>query len=383
MFFMQRYRKQLVIAAVGLELISLLLVLAAVFYYQAKQETLREQLRSEYEMKLLEQQTTQQGTLVRVIVASRAILAGSTLQPEDVKTLEVEAGQAAHSIKELAQVVGKVSKIDLEPGVPLVASMLFDEQPLARDVRFQEFNVIQLPTNLQQGQFVDVRINFPTGEDFIVLSKKKVRELSGTIVWYEMNEPEILMASSAIIDAYLQGARLYALTYVDAGMQEAAIANYPSNPKVLDLMEKDPNILEEAKTALARQLRTTLDQNLSAMSDADKLKVMSGSVTVQQQLQNDRLMTQQNNAAKQAAQQQTQQQSGQQTGTQGESTGQASPSGDQTVQPTPTVMPNPSQAKQSPSLQPPKTEATSQPDKPEADKVQDVFEQDPAGESGS
>jgi hypothetical protein len=371
MSFMHRYRKQLVVAAIGLELISLLLVLAAVFYYQAKQEKLREQLRIEYEMKLQEQKTTQQATRVRVIVASRTIPAGTTLQPGDVKAVEVAADQAAHALKELAQAVGMVSKIDLGPGTPLVASMLFEDQPLARDVRAQEFNVIQLPTNLQKGQFVDVRINFPTGEDFIVLSKKKVRELSGTIVWYEMNETEILMASSAIIDAYLQGARLYALTYVDPGMQEAAVANYPSNPKVLDLMENDPNILQEAKTALARQLRTTLDKNLSAMSDADKLKVMSGSVTVQQQLQNDRITTQQNNAAKQVAQQQT--------GSVSDPSRQTV-SGGQVAVPSPSAAPQPTPV-QTPSPKFPKTEATPEPDKPKTDKMQDIFDQSPAGES--
>ncbi len=308
MSFMYRYRKQLMIAVVGVELASLLLFVAAIFYYQGQQERLREELRQKYELQLKEQQNRLQAENVRVIVANRLISSGATLQVEDVKSIEMPAAQAAHAVRELGQVVGKISKLELQPDTPILPSMLVEDQPLARDERVQEFNVIQLPTNLQQGQFVDVRINFPTGEDYIVLSKKKVRELSGTIVWTIMNEAEILNASSAIIDAYLQGAKLYALSYVDPGMQEAAVANYPANPKVLDLMEQDPNILEEAKTTLARQLRQTLDKNLNAMTDANKLKVMSGSVTLQQQLQNDRLTTQQNNAAKQAAEQQAKQQ---------------------------------------------------------------------------
>ena len=371
MSFMYRYRKPLLIAAVGLELASLLLLIAAIFYYQDQQDRLREELRQEYELQMKEQQTIQQAAKVRIVVASRMISAGATLAAEDVKTVEIPAEQSAFAVKELGQAVGKISKIELQPGTPILPSMLFEDLPLARDIRLQEFNVFQLPTNLHQGQFVDVRINFPTGEDYIVLSKKKVQELSGTIVWTTMNETEILMASSAIIDAYLQGAKLYALTYVDPGMQEAAVANYPANPKVLDLMEQDPNILEEAKTALARQLRVTLDKNLGAMSDANKLKVMSGSITVQQQLQNDRLTTQQNNAAKQAAEQQAKQQA------------PATP----TITPTATPSPidrQPTSSTLAPTSQEPTptvpipATVTPQPNGAGSDKIRDVFEQLPA-----
>ncbi|MEB3103292.1 SAF domain-containing protein [Ferviditalea candida] len=309
-----RQQKRVIIASIAGGLTVLLFAFGLVLYFQAKQASFEKQLRNEYEMKIKERETMEQAAKTRVLVANRSIPSGTTLQEGDVKAVEVSTAQAASgSLKEPSAVVGKIAKIDLQPNMPLSASMLFEDKPLAKDIRMQEFNVIQLPTNLQKGQFVDVRINFPTGEDFIVLAKKKVRELSGTIVWYEMNEAEILRASSAIIDAYLQGAKLYALTYVDPGMQEGAVANYPSNPKVLDLMERDPNLLEEAKNTLARQLRVTLDNNLKAMSDTDKMRVASGSVTVQQ-LQNERVTTQQNNAFRQQIlQQQAQQPAGAQT----------------------------------------------------------------------
>lgn len=310
MSFMYRYRKPVVISAIGLGFILLLATCIFFLHQQAEQKQLREQLQAHYEKKIEELQTMEQAAKTRILVASRSLLAGTTLQAGDVKSVEVSiALVASGSIKKQSAAVGKITKIDLQPNTPLVASMLFEDKPIPRDLRFQEFNVIQLPTNLQKSQFVDVRINFPTGEDYIILAKKKVREVAGTIVWVEMNEKEILMASSAIIDAYLQGAKLYALTYVDPGIQEAAIANYPSNPKVLDLMERDPNVLEEAKAALARQLRTVLDNNLKAMNDADKMRVVSGAVTVQQQLQNERITTQQNNAMRQTVQQQAEQQS--------------------------------------------------------------------------
>ncbi|MFR9707900.1 SAF domain-containing protein [Paenibacillus sp. MB22_1] len=305
MSLLYRYRKPIVIIAIGFSFVLLLVSTIFVLQHQAEQKRLQQQMRAHYEQQIEQLKTNEQQGKTRILVAARPIPAGTTLGNGDIQAVEVvHALVPSDSFKDPQMVVGKIAKIDLQPNTPLIASMLYEEGPIPRDLRMQEFNVIQLPTHLQKDQVVDVRINFPTGEDYIVLSKKKVRDLSGMIVRLEMNEPEILMASSAIIDAYLQGAKLYALPYIEPGLQEAAIANYPANPKVLDLMDRDPNVLEKAKTELARQLRSRLDNNLKAMSDADKLRVVSGSVTVQQQLQNDRIVTQQGNAMQQSAQQQ-------------------------------------------------------------------------------
>jgi len=297
---MNRYRTPIVIGVIGMSVVLLIGAIVFFLHRQAEQQRVQEQIKEHYERQIEQLKTIEQQAKARILVAARRIPAGETLKAEDIQLAEVPHTLVTEdSLKEPQTAVGKVAKIELLPNTPLTASMLFEGQPLARDVRIQQFHVIQLPSDLRKGQFVDVRINFPTGEDFIVLAKKKIRDLSGTVLWTEMNEPEILSISSAIIDAYLQGAKLYAPVYVDPGMQEAAIANYPSNPKVLDLMESDPNILVKAQTELARQLRATLDGNLKAMSDADKLRVVSGSVTVQQQLQNERLATQQSNAIQQ------------------------------------------------------------------------------------
>ncbi|HUC91953.1 MAG TPA: SAF domain-containing protein [Paenibacillus sp.] len=371
-----RKQKRIIFAAIVGGLLLLLFALALVLYFQAKQASFQQQLQSEYEAKIKKSETMEQAAKTRILAAARSIPSGTTLQAEDVKAVEVPADQASSgSLKESSAAVGKITKIDLQPNTPLVASMLFEDMPIARDIRMQEFNVIQLPSNLQKGQFVDVRINFPTGEDFIVLSKKKVRELSGTIVWYEMNETEIMRASSAIIDAYLQGAKLYALTYVDPGLQEAAVANYPSNPKVLDLMQRDPNILEEAKTALARGLRTTLDNNLKAMSDTDKMRVTSGSVTVQQQLQNERITTKQNNEFRLSAQQQVQRTAVEQQS----STNQTKPNQNESAtQPSAPALPDPAIETPTPA---PAQKPGDVKEPPKTDRLKDVFNQPKTGGS--
>ena len=54
--------------------------------------------------------------------------------------------------------------------------MLFENGVTPRDLRNQEFSYVSLPSKLKKDDVVDVRINFRTGQDYIVLGKKKVKE---------------------------------------------------------------------------------------------------------------------------------------------------------------------------------------------------------------
>ena len=41
------------------------------------------------------------------------------------------------------------------------------------DVRKQEYNVVVMPVDLATGDYIDIRLMLPNGQDFIVVSKKK------------------------------------------------------------------------------------------------------------------------------------------------------------------------------------------------------------------
>ncbi|WP_223299251.1 SAF domain-containing protein [Paenibacillus darwinianus] len=263
----------------------------------ADQQQKHQQMKEEYERQIYQLKTENEQNSRNVWTTAKTIPAGVALKADDLKSVPMPVSLVPPGvITDRESIIGKSAKIELESGTPLLSSLLYEGQPVPKDLRIQEFQVIQLPSNLKPHQYIDVRIGFPTGEDFVLLSKKKVQERSGTIVWLELDEMDILQTSSAIIDAYLQGARLYALPYIEPGLQDAAVVNYPANQKVLDLMAVDPNLLETAQIELARKLRQTLDGNLKAVSESDKLRVTSGNVTVQQQLQNERTTTRQGNA---------------------------------------------------------------------------------------
>lgn len=173
---------------------------------------------------------------------------------------------------------GKFARYDIKQDVPVMKYMLIDEK-ISDDLREEEFNMFLLLSNLTKGKYIDVRIMFANGEDYIILSKKKVREinLDQNTIWCWLDEKEILTVSSAIVDAYIRkGTKIYTVTYVEPASQKEAISTYPVNLDVLRIIENDPNILNRAKDYLAEQSRIMLEQRLGVITQETLTDIQKG-----------------------------------------------------------------------------------------------------------
>ncbi len=168
------------------------------------------------------------------------------------------------------------SKINLEIGTILTTDMLnTDGVSDASDTRLQEYNMIVLPTLLTEGDTIDIRLRLPSGEDYIVLSKKYIEQADADTIWIKVSEDEILTMSNAIVEAYImEGSLLYATTYTDAGSQDSSTPTYIASSSVISLMNTDPNITATARAALAaryteeaRSQRNTINSALNSYSD--------------------------------------------------------------------------------------------------------------------
>lgn len=224
----------------------------------------------------------EQAKKVTIYQLKRNLKAGDKIRQDDLLQKEISLEDVPEdSITDIKQIVSKIIKIPAAKNTTIIPSILYSEGITPNDLRYQEFDVMKLPSDLAQDQYVDVRINFPTGQDYIVLSKKKVKKLAGAsgTVWYEMNESEILTISSAIVDAFIHGGKIYALSYVDPEFQEKAQTTYPVNSEVLQLMQNDPNILAVAKMGLNRQMRDQLERDLKKVSEVDKMKYTTGDLS--------------------------------------------------------------------------------------------------------
>ena len=154
-----------------------------------------------------------------------------------------------------------VAKVNMNKNTLITTELLSKSDSMVQDdVRKQEYNMVILPTDLTTGDYIDVRLMLPSGQDYIVVSKKEV-ELpmidgidSADTIWINLSEDETLHMSCAIYDAFrINGAKLYATKYTEAGMQAAATPTYPVNESVSALLESDPNLLEKAKNEIRQR----------------------------------------------------------------------------------------------------------------------------------
>ena len=175
-----------------------------------------------------------------------------------------------------------VAKIDIAANTIVTTNMITTSDNInTDDVRKEEYNMISLPSDLETGDTVDVRLRMPDGTNYIVVSKKKVTVLdqggipSVNTISLDLSEGEILMMSNAIVEAYMmEGSRLYITRYVEPGMQAGAITTYVPSAEVQNLINNDPNVVAQAKQELLTRFtnyngnRNNVNDELNTM-DAD------------------------------------------------------------------------------------------------------------------
>ena len=164
-----------------------------------------------------------------------------------------------------------VAKIDLNKNTVMSADMIEESnEKTTDDLREQEYNMLTLPTDLKDNDVIDIRLRIPTGEDYIVQSKKRVKLVGasngGDVSTYantisiKQSEGDILTMSAAIVDAYrMKGCKFYATKYTDPGLQNQAQLTYIPSTETEYLIQRDPNIVEKAKAALIQYFNNNAD----------------------------------------------------------------------------------------------------------------------------
>ena len=188
-----------------------------------------------------------------------------------------------------------IAKIDIPAKAILTKEMFSTEDViLTDDLREEEYNVVILPSNLTTGDTIDIRLRLPTGEDYVVISKKIITlpeiasETSTNLMTITVNEAEQLSMSAAIVESYkINGSKLYATKYTEPGIQEAAKITYMPPSETVILINTDPNIVATAKDALVARYNESYNtyrngiQSVinSSDSEAQKSQVEAGTST--------------------------------------------------------------------------------------------------------
>lgn len=219
--------------------------------------------------------------MIGVYVVDKAVAAGDEVYGT-VRLQQVD--KAYESILPDNVIVGEGKqmyyRINLNKGVILTEDMVQKDVDIDKDIRLHNFSYVELNHMILAGDYVDIRINFSDGSDYIVLSKKRVEGISvydleegiDNELWINVSEEEILRMSSAAYDcATKENCRLYAVKYISE-LQEEAYVTYPVNQIVAALIESDPNIMQKITQELEENLREQIDEQ----SDGDSHNQSNG-----------------------------------------------------------------------------------------------------------
>ena len=221
-----------------------------------------------------------------VCVLVNDIKSGGTITSADVMQIKVEYAPSNPATMTDLAAEEVMAKTDLAAGVVLSQDMIMPvDEGIQNDVRLQEFNMITLPSQLEIGDYIDIRLTIPSGQDYVVLTKKQVVNCDTDTVWINLSEDEILTMNNAIVESYIMtGSNLYAVTYTEPGLQSEAIPTYPVSSVVVSTMAKNPNILEEAIEEFNRRNaendptddRTAIDRNISSYNETRLENIETG-----------------------------------------------------------------------------------------------------------
>ncbi|WP_068695491.1 SAF domain-containing protein [Paenibacillus yonginensis] len=253
--------------------VSALLLGGLLVQTEMRQAKEKNRLEQQYSAEIAQFKQQTKATLTKGWVPSREIAAGQKILEDDLEPVELpKTSVPGNFIATKDRITGRTAKVELGANTLITESLLYEEEATPGDLRNREMSFVQLPNSLGKGDVMDIRIQFPTGEDYILLSKKKVNDLKKPTLTVTLDEHEILMLSSAIVDAYLHKASIYALTYVEPGLQAKAIPTYPANQQVMKLLGRDPNLAVKAENYLNSQAsRDLLEQSLNTVSEQSAL----------------------------------------------------------------------------------------------------------------
>lgn len=231
------------------------------FYYAMNQKELAVK---NTKIEELNTNLTQIGELITAYTVTAEVKAGQEIKDTDLTSIQVPVTMATNLVQDLGEIEGKYYRLDMTAGTALSKDAVFENE-LTDDTRLFDVVLHSTPVGLKVGTFVDVRISLPLGEDFIAIPHKKVHAINGGVIKLAVTEEDIHAYNSMLVDSLLYpGTQMYAVEYLEGGVQKKADAYYPMSKNILSIAQKDPNLLSAIKSDILKR-RTALEKGLSAL----------------------------------------------------------------------------------------------------------------------
>lgn len=222
------------------------------------------------------------GPITQVWTVNTQVLAGSVVKEEELIQQTIPVSSITESfIMDKTNIIGKYYKVNLSPGVSITKDVLMQEE-LSEITYERDMSFSYLPLGIKVGDYVDIRLVLPYGEEFIVLRHQRVQQLveDQNTIKLVLNEAQLALWTSALKDYALyktRGVGLYVTKYIEPGITDKAVPFYPVRKEMENAILINPNIKIKTE-CINTKLREEIDTMINNVSDFDA-GYLSGGVT--------------------------------------------------------------------------------------------------------
>lgn len=245
----------------------------------------------------LERELAGYGDEITVYTVTSAVKAGDEITEENVETMKMYSSLLTEQfVTNPDDIIGRYFKIAVNPGTPILYNMAMDEE-LDDSARDRDIVLDRMTVGLEPGDYIDIRITMPYGDDYVVLSHKRIYGIGENTIKLHLNEYEWNVYQGALIDYFLNseyGCTIYGDKYIEPGIQNDAVAFYAVPTNIASLLQKNPNIIDKQEAASLNEWRASLEQLLVIFRDnedtvdADAGRLASGRLTLNEGVESDR-----------------------------------------------------------------------------------------------
>lgn len=201
------------------------------------------------------------GDMVTVYQTAYDVKSGTEVKEVDLIAVEIPVKVAGTYIQDPSEIVGSYYKLDITAETPLLQSMVFPFE-VKEDMRYLDVTCDEIPIGLEIDDYVDLRISFTFGQDFIGMTHKRVAAIYGKTLKLIVDQKDVYTYESMKVDKSIyEGTKLYSIEYLEGGTQTEANNYYPMRTEVLATLVQDPNIKTDL-TSLTIVNRTFLEKQL-------------------------------------------------------------------------------------------------------------------------
>lgn len=258
------------------------------------------------------------GSRVEVYTVTTAKMAGDVINEEDITSMWTYSTLLTDQyVTNKSDILGKYYKIAINPGTAITSNMVMEEE-ISDTTRDHDIIFDTIPVGTHPGDYIDVRMTMPYGDDYVVLSHVRVQEINDETVKVYLDEMQWNVYQGALVDYFLNqdyGCTLYATKYIEPGLQQDAVEFYAVPDNITALLRKNPNILDKSRVTTMSEWRASIEELLvlfrtdedTVESDSSKLNGGRANLTTAVTTDFDTRVEEEKTLAEQAAEEATNQ----------------------------------------------------------------------------